>query len=173
METYSLILGILVLITQIAIVVLIAGLIFPNYLPHRIKQHLNLHSMKYALGVAFAAFLAPLGFSDIYGFPPCFYCWYQRIFMFPTTIILALGTYRKEVAIKPYAMMLAITGACISLYHVLLQWSVISSSSTPCSIVGQSVTCNTIFVHEFGYITIPMMALTAFVGIVVLLGYQK
>ncbi|MCB9808770.1 disulfide bond formation protein B [Candidatus Nomurabacteria bacterium] len=122
--------------------------------------------------VALAAFLGPLGYSEIIGFEPCFFCWWQRIFMFPLSLLLSLGVFRKETSIKPYAMLLAGIGACISLYHVLLQWGAVSTS-TACGVVGQSVSCSVMFVYQFGYITIPTMALTAFVAILVLLGYQK
>ena len=173
LQSYSTILGILVVLTQISIAIMIAGLIFKSYLPTPLKEHLQNNGLKYAALVAFAAFLAPLGYSEIFGFEPCKFCWYQRIFMFPLALSLPLAAYRKEIVIKPYAMLLAGVGAAISLYHVLMQWGVISSASSSCGVVGQSVSCNVIFVHTFGYLTIPMMALTAFVAIIVLLAYQK
>lgn len=172
-STFSTIVGILILITQISVVVLLLGLIIKKYLPAPIRTHFERHGLKWATLMAFLGFLGPLVYSELLRFDPCFYCWYQRIFMFPLALILPLGVFRKETAVKPYGILLAVVGAAISLYHILLQWSVISSTSTPCGVVGQSVSCNSIFVHEFGYITIPMMAFTAFVAIIVFLVYQK
>jgi len=170
---YSLVLGILVVATQLSTVILLIGLVFKNYLPATIKEHLQFHGLTYAASIAFLAFLGPLGYSEVLGFDPCKLCWYQRIFMFPLALGLSLGVFRKETSFKPYGMLLAGIGASISLYHVLMQWGVISSASASCGVVGQSISCNVIFVHVFGYITIPVMALTAFVAIMVLLGYQK
>jgi disulfide bond formation protein DsbB len=93
--------------------------------------------------------------------------------MFPLALSLPLGIFRKESSFKPYGMLIAGLGAVISAYHIMLQWGVISSADASCGAVGQSVSCNVVFVHAFGYITIPMMALTAFVAIFVLLAYQK
>lgn len=152
---------------------LLAGLIFKNYLPQAVQSHLHTHGMKYAALVAFFSFLGPLGYSELLYFEPCKFCWYQRIFMFPLALLLPFGIFRKETSFKPYGMLLAAVGAAISLYHILMQWSIIPSSGTACSTIGQSVSCNVIFVHVFGYITIPMMALTAFLAILVLLAYQK
>lgn len=167
------ILGILIIATQIGTLILLAGLIFKNYLPQAIKDHFHTHGMKYAAIIAFFSFLGPLGYSEIFHFEPCKFCWFQRIFMFPLALSLPFGVFRKETSFKPYGMLLASVGAAISLYHVLMQWGVISSAGTSCGVVGQSVSCNVIFVHVFGYITIPMMALTAFLAILVLLGYQR
>ena len=173
LQNYSTILGVLVVLTQVSILILLAGLVFKSYLPEPMKKHLHKNGMKYAALVAFAAFLGPLGYSEIFNFEPCKFCWYQRIFMFPLSLSLPFAEYRKEITIKPYAMLLASVGALIALYHVLMQWGVISPASTSCGVVGQSVSCNVIFVHTFGYLTIPMMALTAFAAIIVLLVYQK
>lgn len=170
---YSIILGILIIVTQIGTIILLAGLLFKYYLPEAIKSHLHIHAMKYAAIIAFFSFLGPLIYSEIFYFEPCKFCWYSRIFMFPLSLLLPFGIFRKENSFKPYGMLLASVGALISLYHVLMQWSIIPSAGTSCGVVGQSVSCDVIFVHVFGYITIPMMALTAFVAILVLLGYQK
>ena len=56
--------------------------------------------------------------------------------------------------------MLSIIGAVIAAYHYLLQLNI--APSLPCSAVGYSVSCSQVFVMNFGYITIPLMSLTVF-----------
>ena len=55
-------------------------------------------------------------------------------------------------------------GAVISAYHYYLQLG--GSSFVECSTVGYSASCSDHFTLQYGYITIPMMALTAFVLII-------
>ncbi|MFQ5409937.1 MAG: disulfide bond formation protein B, partial [Anaerolineales bacterium] len=43
------------------------------------------------LGVALSAMLGSLYFSEVAGFVPCKLCWYQRILMYPLTLITLVG----------------------------------------------------------------------------------
>lgn len=117
-----------------------------------------------ALAIAFVvaaiAMSGSLFFSEIAGYTPCTLCWYQRILMYPLVILLGFALIRKDYGIAPYAMALAVPGAAIAAYHYYLQLG--GNPLTPCSAVGYSVSCAERFVLTYGYITIPMMALTAF-----------
>jgi hypothetical protein len=42
------------------------------------------------------ATLGSLYFSEIMHLVPCTLCWFQRIFMYPLTLILAVGILRRE-----------------------------------------------------------------------------
>ncbi len=116
----------------------------------------------------FVAFLATAGslyFSEVAGFEPCRLCWYQRIAMYPLVILLAIAAARRERAGAWYAGAMAGIGALISTYHVLLEWfpsldSGACSATTPCTLVWFRV---------FGFISLPTLALTAFVLILSLL----
>jgi disulfide bond formation protein DsbB len=79
---------------------------------------------------------------------------------------------KKEPAIIKYSLTLAIIGAAISLYHnyISLGGQVLTACAT-FSAVG--VSCLQRYVFKFGYITIPLMALTAFALIILILGAQK
>lgn len=101
-----------------------------------------------------------LFYSEVAGYEPCKLCWFQRIFMYPQTVLLGTALYRKYPSIMNYTLPLSIIGAAIAAYHYLLQLNI--APSLPCSAVGYSVACSQRFVMSFGYITIPMMSFTAF-----------
>jgi disulfide bond formation protein DsbB len=125
-----------------------------------------------ALGLAFAvaatATAGSLYFSEVAHFPPCELCWYQRIAMYPLVPLLGIAAWRRDTAIRPYATVLAALGAAVSAYHVLLERfpTLASSGCDPTN------PCTLIWVRRFGYLTIPAMALTAFLLILVLLRTQ-
>jgi disulfide bond formation protein DsbB len=116
--------------------------------------------------VAAAATLGALFFSEVMRVPPCVLCWYQRIFMFPLLILLPLGLFPFDPRIVRYALPLATLGGMVALFHVLLTWGVVSESITPCS---QGVPCGSNQFELFGFISIPLLALLAFLVIVALL----
>lgn len=112
-----------------------------------------------------------LSYSDILMHEPCKLCWYQRIFMYPIFVILGLALAIKDIGKNSkaafYSLILAILGAPVALFHYLLQRGVVEAG---CSVVGNySVSCAKYFKMSFGYITIPMMAFTAFAMIVTFL----
>ncbi|MCR4326523.1 MAG: disulfide oxidoreductase [Candidatus Roizmanbacteria bacterium] len=110
-------------------------------------------------------------FSNVLGYPPCVLCWYQRIFLYPLVIILAVGITRKDENIKWYALPLSIIGLLIALYHNLLYYELIPESVTPCA---QGISCTTEFIEWFGFMTIPFLSLMAFSIITCcLIWYQK
>jgi disulfide bond formation protein DsbB len=120
-----------------------------------------------------SAWLAPTGatlgslfFSEVMELPPCKLCWYQRIFMFPLPIILFMGLFPFDRRAVRYAMPVAVVGALIAIYHLLLQAGVIPESISPCS---EGVSCADIDFQLFGFASIPMLSLFAFGAIIALL----
>src|SRR3989338_8671049 len=90
------------------------------------------------------ATIGSLIFSEILKFPPCILCWYQRIFMYPLVIILAVGIWKKDKNVHLYALPLSITGLIISIYHNLLYYKILPESAAPC-ILG--ISCTTKFIE--------------------------
>lgn len=121
---------------------------------------------RYALVIGFviglSAMVGSLGYSEIYALPPCLFCWWQRIFLYPQVVLFAIAMYRhghKSSAgydIFYYSTPLAIIGSVISLYHVFLQQGVLASTG---ACIQNGVSCTTIDISIFGFLTIPMMAL--------------
>ncbi len=124
--------------------------------------------------VALAAMLGSLSYSDIVGYEPCHLCWWQRIFMYPQVFLLGIAGFKNTVhrqIISYYGIVLSVIGAVIAFAHYLLQRGVIDFS---CEAVGYSVSCAKVFTMNLGYITIPLMAFTAFMMIFVsLLTYRN
>ncbi|WP_318505409.1 disulfide oxidoreductase [Bacillus sp. T3] len=110
------------------------------------------------------AMLGSLYFSEVQKFEPCELCWYQRILMYPMVIILGIAVVKKDERISFYTMILSAIGALISLYHYSIQKipfmadNAVSCGRIPCT--GQ-------YINWFGFVTIPFLALVAFVTIFV------
>lgn len=116
--------------------------------------------LPFALTVSLVATLGSLFYSEVLGFEPCKLCWFQRILMYPQPVLYLVAHLKKKKDVYLYTLPLSIIGIVIASYHYLLQRGM--SPLTPCGTVGYSVSCSTTFVMEYGYITIPMQSLTAF-----------
>lgn len=104
---------------------------------------------------------------------PCMLCWWQRIFMYPIGIVslIALVRGRSISDISDYALAFAALGSAVALYQHLLQ-VLPAGALIPCDSSGD---CATRLVFEFGFVTIPWMALSAFAMIfaIALLGRAR
>lgn len=58
--------------------------------------------------IAVVATLGSLYFSEIRLFVPCELCWYQRIVMYPLSILLGIAAYYNDLKIKRYVLPIAI-----------------------------------------------------------------
>ena len=109
-------------------------------------------------------------FSYIMEFAPCVLCWYQRIFLFPLVIMLAVGLFPFDKSVIKYALPLAIAGWLTAFYHNLLVVGIIPENIQPCS---QGVPCTEKYIDLFGFLTIPMLALLSFSTIIAFLFFLK
>jgi len=120
-----------------------------------------------AFVVASLATGGSLFFSEIAGFVPCDLCWFQRICMYPLSLLTLLIAYRGDYRVARYLIPLPVVGACVSIYHLLIENNAISEPSS-CRIGGAG--CAVKWINEFGYMTIPTLALTGFVLLIAFLG---
>jgi len=118
-----------------------------------------------AFAVATTAALGSLYLSEVVHLIPCTYCWYQRIAMYPLAVILGIAAWRKDHDIRIYAATLATIGAVLSVYHRLIQ-AYPDLGGSACS---SGVPCTAAYFTLFGFVTIPYMALSAFLLILSLL----
>ena len=116
--------------------------------------------------IALVATVGSLFFSEVMELPPCVLCWYQRIAMYPLVFVLGTGIVLRDARLKIYALPLCLVGLAISVYHNLLYYGIIPESITPCT---EGISCTSRQIEWLGFITIPLMALTAFVGIAICL----
>ncbi len=109
--------------------------------------------------VALVAMLGSLYFSEVRHFVPCTLCWYQRILMYPLAIVLGIASYRQDNAVRNYVLPLSVLGMLVATYHVLEQN--IPGFGSP-ALCRAGVPCNLHYIQWLGFISIPVLSLTAF-----------
>lgn len=120
--------------------------------------------MLFMWSVAFVATLGSLYFSEIRQYEPCELCWYQRILMYPLVIILGMAVIQKNARIAATTLVFSIIGLCFSAYHYSLQKLTFLQDVAPSC--GR-VPCTGEYINVFGFITIPFLALVAFLLIAI------
>lgn len=116
--------------------------------------------------VAALSTLTSLFFSEVMELVPCVLCWYQRIFIFPLSVILLVGLFPLDRNVIRYALPIAIIGLLFTIYHILLFYSLIPESMEPCT---QGISCKDDSMILFGFLPIPLLSLAAFSTIIILL----
>jgi len=129
----------------------------------RFRNDLQPVALWLACGIATTATLGSLYYSEIADFPPCRYCWFQRIAMYPLSLILAIAATTKDSAVRKYAAPLAGIGALLAANHLRIQWFPEEGGS--CS---ADAPCSAQWVDVAGFVSIPMMALCGFLAILLL-----
>lgn len=132
----------------------------------RVRRLLRVHALRFAFAQALVAAAGSLYLSLGLGWTPCRLCWFQRIAMYPLVAVLGVGLRRGSREARYYAAPLALLGVPVATYHYLLQRTDLVGATT-CSLTGPS--CATTDVLLFGYVTVPAMALTAFLVVLGLL----
>jgi len=128
------------------------------------------HTIYLAWIVAITATLGSLYFSEIRGYIPCELCWYQRILMYPLSILLGIAAFNQDSSIRKYVLPLSVIGGLISAFHYMMQKIPGFAAIKPCT---QGIPCSAQYINWLGFITIPLLALTAFVLIMILMILTK
>jgi disulfide bond formation protein DsbB len=103
--------------------------------------------------------------SEIAGFVPCELCWFQRICVYPLSIVTLLAAVAGDHRVARYLLPLPLVGAGVSVYHILIENHAIATPQG-CQI---GVGCAVKWMNEFGYMTIPTLALTSFLLLIAFL----
>jgi hypothetical protein len=116
-----------------------------------------------ATGIATVATGGSLLLSEVAGYIPCTLCWYQRIAMYPLVIVLGVASWRRDRQVWRMAVPIAAIGLVIAIWHVAIErrpaLGGVCDPMAPCSLR---------WVEEFGLLTLPMMAGTGFIAIILL-----
>lgn len=112
-----------------------------------------------AWGIAAVSTLGSLFFSEVMKLPPCILCWYQRICMYPLVVLFLTGLFSVDKGVLKYSFPLVFIGWGIAVYHNLLYYHILPESASPCV---QGISCTTVQINWLGFITIPLLSLTAF-----------
>ena len=111
-----------------------------------------------AAAVTLTCMLGSLYFSEIAHDVPCDLCWFQRICMYPLSVTFIVAAIRRDASVWRYAVIPASVGAVIAIYHTQLQAFPDQKSFCP-----TAVPCTIRYVWEFGFVSLPFMALAGFV----------
>jgi disulfide bond formation protein DsbB len=129
--------------------------------------------------IAMAAVFGSLFLSEVMALKPCVLCWWQRIFMYPLALLFLVGLYPKnldsgqkvEPSVVRYTLPLALIGLGFAIYHLLIYKGVIPEALQPCS---EDLSCAEQNLQLLGFISIPLLSIFAYGGIItLLLIYQK
>jgi disulfide bond formation protein DsbB len=102
-----------------------------------------------------------LFFSEVAGYVPCELCWFQRICMYPLSLLLLFLAFHGDYRATRYLLPFPVIGGGVSVYHLFVENGVVKQT-TAC-LVSAPGGCATKWINEFGYMTIPTLALTGFV----------
>jgi len=116
-----------------------------------------------AAAVTTTCTLGSLYFSEIVNYKPCRLCWFQRTMMYPLAILLIVAALVKDKKIWRYAVPLASIGITISTYH----WFLERFPNLDAGVCDVDVPCEFIWFQHFGFVTLPFMALTGFLAVLV------
>jgi disulfide bond formation protein DsbB len=129
-----------------------------------VREALGGTALVLAFVVATLATLGSLYFSEIAHFEPCLLCWYQRIAMYPLVVILGIAAWRRDDGVAMYVTPLAAIGAAISAYHYALEWL----PGLAAGVCSPTVPCTLVWFRQLGFISLPYLALSAFLLIITL-----
>jgi disulfide bond formation protein DsbB len=162
MSSVSLFFSLLAVVANVVVIAIVAGMLVGR--GDRLRDVLGASALPGAFVVALFATVGSLYFSEVAHLEPCRLCWYQRIAMYPLVVILGIAAWRRDAAVRRYVAPLAIIGAAISTYHVALEWFPALDTGA-CS---ASVPCTVVWFRQLGFISLPYLALSAFLLILAL-----
>ncbi|MCZ4314714.1 disulfide bond formation protein B [Comamonadaceae bacterium G21597-S1] len=120
--------------------------------------------------LAVVSTVGSLFFSEVMDYVPCVLCWYQRIPMYALAVILGIALVTQDVNVVKYAQPLALIGVALAAFHCLLYLGYVPKGIQPCS---QDIPCSEVKLQVWGFLTIPLMSLAAFLAIVFVLFLLK
>ncbi len=92
--------------------------------------------------------------------------YWNKFFLLGFTVFLVAKFFLEDIRMKDYVLPLATLGLPVSIYHALDQ-RIVQFSEAGCSLF--EVSCKTKYTFHYEYITIPVMAATALMAIIVLM----
>jgi disulfide bond formation protein DsbB len=130
----------------------------------RMRDGVTPFALQIAWIVAVLATFGSLFLQFFEGFAPCEFCWFQRICMYPLSLLLGIAAFRGDVQVaKRYFIGLSLVGAGLAIYHYQLERI---PQPTVC---GTAVPCDVAVINIFGFISVPFLSMAAFLLISTLL----
>jgi disulfide bond formation protein DsbB len=171
-EVINKILSLGTIFLQIVVFAILINLVFLRTRDNPFLLFVKEYTFIFGFLAALGAFLLSLFYSNFVGFPPCELCWIQRIFLYPQLILFSMELYKKDKSIVDFSIVFAILGSLVSIYHIYVEnggtTGLACATGTSTSISTES-SCAVRYIYEFGYITMPIMALTLSLFIIIIL----
>lgn len=124
----------------------------------RIPQSLSRAGLLLAWAVAAVSTGGSLYYSEVAGYIPCELCWWQRIAMYPLSIVLLIAVLRGDRGVRRYVAPVSVIGFLIAAYHYAIQ-TFPSLQGTICAV---DAPCTARWVEVYGFVSIPFMAMCGF-----------
>ncbi len=133
------------------------------------KKVLSPYIARYGLLMVFivgmVSAVLSLIYSESFGFVPCGLCWVERGLLYSLIIICGIALWKKytgvrDTSVADYGIGLSLIAGTIAFYHHYGQMS--GGTFVVCPTAGVGADCARRLVFEFDYITLPLMAFTAF-----------
>jgi disulfide bond formation protein DsbB len=126
--------------------------------------------LEIGLVISIGSILASLFYSNIAGFEPCEFCWWIRIMMYPQAILFAVALYyrKKQGHLDKVTVTVSLIMSVIGFGLALFQYyGQMFNPALLAGCVANGPSCTKLYFVSFGYITIPLMALTGFIVLIV------
>jgi len=117
--------------------------------------------------IALVATLLSLFIGEVLGNEPCNLCWYQRICLFPLSIILGMAYFRKDVRACIYVIPQVVIGALLALYQFAYPRLLPYFGVIPKCTFGKD--CTTSPFEIFGFVDLPFLSFCTFLLLLILL----
>jgi len=135
------------------------------------------YAIVFSFLIAAGGVVGSLFYSEYAHFAPCELCWIQRALLYAQALILFFALFarterhrkRFNEIVRKFCLALSGVGVPVGIYHEYLQLG--GGTIVPCSATGPS--CQFVYFIQFGYVTIPMMSLTAFALILLFMLFKK
>jgi disulfide bond formation protein DsbB len=134
----------------------------------RFRDNITPYALQIAWIVAVLATFGSLFLQYEEGLQPCTFCWFQRICMYPLSLLLGIAAFRGDVQVaKRYFLGLSTVGAVIAIYHYQLEH--VPHEFSVCSLLPGETPCNVAVINVFGFISVPFLSMAAFLLITTLI----
>ena len=114
------------------------------------------------------AVLGSLYYSEIVGYEPCALCWWQRIFIYSSAVVLLVALCKKRKDAFVYVAPLSLIGILFAINQLLLIW--IPGAGLACDAVEL---CTKLYVNTFGFVSIPFMSFAVFIFLLALSSFPN
>ncbi len=118
--------------------------------------------------IAMLATFGSLYLNEVQSFPLCRLCWYQKICMYPLSIITGLAAWRGYLGIATYLLPQTLIGFVLALFQIVLQ-SFSIRGFVPIQICIPGPDCAETIAFGIQPLALPALSIAAFFCINVLL----